>query len=97
MGYDASGVGFIWSHPDTAETPLYHDNEYGLEVVYVLQLTPTMKLQPDFSSFGIQRTTPTPAPPQHSSCSSTWPGDKNPPQPPTLTVPCPFLPLHLTV
>lgn len=47
-GHDAAGVGFIWSHPTSADQPLYHQDEYGLEVGYVLQLTPTMKLQPDF-------------------------------------------------
>lgn len=47
-GYDASGLGLIWSHPGSTEKPLYHHNEFGYEVSYVLQLTPTMKLQPDF-------------------------------------------------
>jgi porin len=47
-GYDACGLGFVWSHPSSAETPVYHSNEYGLELSYVLQFTPTMKLQPDF-------------------------------------------------
>ena len=46
-GHDAAGIGFIWSHANAADQPLYHQNEYGLELGYVLQLTPTMKLQPD--------------------------------------------------
>ena len=45
---DLLGVGFIWSEPDYTTKQIYHENEYGLETVYVLQLTPTIKLQPDF-------------------------------------------------
>ncbi len=47
-GQDAAGIGFVWSHPTSADQPLYHRDEYALEVGYVVQLTPTMKLQPDF-------------------------------------------------
>ena len=46
-GYDGAGIGFVWSHPGSAEQPLYHADEFALELGYVLQLTPTMKLQPD--------------------------------------------------
>ncbi len=46
-GYDAAGIGFVWSHPTSADQPLYHQDEYGVELGYALQLTPTMKLQPD--------------------------------------------------
>ena len=46
-GHDAAGIGFVWSHPTSEDQPLYHQDEYGLELGYVLQLTPTMKLQPD--------------------------------------------------
>jgi porin len=45
---DLLGVGFIWSEPDYTTKTVYHENEYGMEAVYVLQLTPTIKLQPDF-------------------------------------------------
>ncbi len=45
--HDAAGVGFVWSHPSSKDQTLYHPDEYGVEVGYVLQLTPTMKLQPD--------------------------------------------------
>ena len=45
--HDAAGIGFIWSHPTSADQPLYHKDEFGLEFGYVLQLLPTMKLQPD--------------------------------------------------
>jgi porin len=47
---DAAGIGFVWSHPSSAAEPLYHANEFVLELVYVLQLTPFMKLQPDFQT-----------------------------------------------
>jgi porin len=46
-GHDAAGIGFVWSHPTSQDQPLYHPDEYGVELGYVLQLTPTMKLQPD--------------------------------------------------
>jgi porin len=45
---DLLGVGFIWSEPDYTIKKVYHENEYGMEAVYALQLTPTIKLQPDF-------------------------------------------------
>ena len=44
---DAAGLGFVWSRPSSAAEAIYHLNEYGLEAGYVLQLTPTAKLQPD--------------------------------------------------
>ncbi len=46
--HDAAGVGFVWTHPTAASQPLYHTDEYALELGYVLQLTPTIKLQPDY-------------------------------------------------
>ena len=61
-GYDASGLGFIWSHPGSTEKPLYHNNEFGLEASYVLQLTPTMKLQPDFQLVWNPAHNPDPSP-----------------------------------
>jgi hypothetical protein len=45
---DFLGVGFIWSEPDYTTKTVYHQNEYGVEAVYTLQLTPTIKIQPDF-------------------------------------------------
>jgi porin len=45
---DFLGVGFIWSEPDYTTKTVYHENEYGMEAVYALQLTPTIKIQPDF-------------------------------------------------
>jgi hypothetical protein len=44
---DLLGVGFIWSQPSATTKTVYHESEYGLETVYVLQLTPLIKLQPD--------------------------------------------------
>ena len=45
---DGAGIGFVWSHPTTTEVTPYHANEHVLEAGYVLQLTPTAKIQPDF-------------------------------------------------
>lgn len=46
-GHDAAGIGFVWSRAKDNAQSLYHENEYALEAGYVLQLTHTMKLQPD--------------------------------------------------
>ena len=45
---DFLGVGFVWSQPSGTDKPVYHENEYVMETVYALQLTPTIKIQPDF-------------------------------------------------
>lgn len=45
---DFLGVGFVWSQPSATTKTVYHENEYVLETVYALQLTPTIKIQPDF-------------------------------------------------
>lgn len=45
---DLLGVGFVWSQPSSTTKTVYHGNEYVLETVYALQLTPTIKIQPDF-------------------------------------------------
>jgi len=45
--HDAAGIGFVWSQPSASFTPDVHENEYVVEAGYVLQLTPTAKLQPD--------------------------------------------------
>ncbi len=45
---DFLGVGFVWSEPSYTSSKVYHENEYVLETVYALQLTPTIKIQPDF-------------------------------------------------
>jgi porin len=44
---DFLGVGFIWSQPSSTSKTIYHENEYGMETVYAMQLTPTIKIQPD--------------------------------------------------
>ena len=45
---DLLGVGFVWSQPSSTTKTVYHENEYVWETVYALQLTPTIKIQPDF-------------------------------------------------
>lgn len=45
---DLLGIGLVWSQPSSTTKTVYHKNEYTLETVYAMQLTPTIKLQPDF-------------------------------------------------
>jgi len=45
---DYLGVGFVCSESSATTKEIYHENEYVAETVYALQLTPTIKVQPDF-------------------------------------------------
>ncbi len=45
---DLLGTGFVWSQPSSTSKTVYHENEFVWETVYALQLTPTIKIQPDF-------------------------------------------------
>jgi carbohydrate-selective porin OprB len=45
---DFLGTGFVWCQPDATTKTVYHESEYVWETVYVIQLTPTIKLEPDF-------------------------------------------------
>jgi carbohydrate-selective porin OprB len=47
LSNDLLGLGFVWSQPSATMQTVYHGNEYALETFYALQLTPTIKLQPD--------------------------------------------------
>ena len=47
LSSDYAGVGFIWSRPSVVMEPVAHRNEYGLEAMYMLQLTPLASLQTD--------------------------------------------------
>ncbi|MCX6914143.1 MAG: carbohydrate porin [Verrucomicrobia bacterium] len=47
LSNDLLGLGVVWSQPSATTQPVYHENEYALETFYALQLTPTIKLQPD--------------------------------------------------
>lgn len=47
LSNDLLGLGVVWSQPSATTQTVYHENEYALEAFYALQLTPTMKLQPD--------------------------------------------------
>ena len=44
---DLLGVGFVWSQPSASDETVYHRNEYVLETFYTMQLSPTLRLQPD--------------------------------------------------
>lgn len=46
-GNDVAGVGFVWSQPSATSQPVIHENEFVLEAGYILQLTPTARIQPD--------------------------------------------------
>ena len=48
LSNDYLAAGFIWSQPSAVMKPVVHNNEYGFETTYVLQLTPLASLQPDF-------------------------------------------------
>ena len=41
------GLGFVWAKPSDHIKDVINKNEYGVELSYVMQLTPTMTLQPD--------------------------------------------------
>ena len=45
---DLLGVGFVWSQPSSTSKTVYHQNEYIAEVFHAIQLSPTLRLQPDF-------------------------------------------------
>jgi porin len=47
LSNDLLGLGFVWSQSSATTQTVYHENEYALETFYALQLTPTIKLQPD--------------------------------------------------
>lgn len=49
LSNDLLGIGFVWSQASASmgRMPIYHENEYALETFYSLQITPTLKLQPD--------------------------------------------------
>ncbi len=44
---DYLGAGFIWSQASAFPQPVGHENEYGFEASYALQLTPLITVQPD--------------------------------------------------
>jgi hypothetical protein len=46
----SAGAGFLWSQPSASSATVVHENEFGLEATYVLQLTPMAKLQSDFQA-----------------------------------------------
>jgi porin len=44
---DIAGLGFVWSQPSANQRPAAHDNEYGVEALYIFQITPTAYITPD--------------------------------------------------
>jgi Carbohydrate-selective porin, OprB family len=47
LANDLLGVGFVWGEPSATTKKVDHENEYVFEAFYTLQLTPTIKMQPD--------------------------------------------------
>ena len=45
---DFLGMGFVWSQPAATTKTIDHENEFVWETVYVIQLTPLIKLEPDY-------------------------------------------------
>ena len=45
--YDSVSLGFLWQRAASSEKPTRHNDEYGLELSAVVQVTPTFFLQPD--------------------------------------------------
>ena len=62
LSNDLLGVGLVWSQPSATTKTVYHENEYVLETFYTLQLTPTIKLQPDVQAVWNPAFNPAPGP-----------------------------------
>jgi len=62
LSNDLLSLGFVWSQPSTTTQTVYHENEYGLETFYALQLTPTIRLQPDLQVIWNPAFSPEPGP-----------------------------------
>jgi len=48
---DMLGLAFVWSQALPDGFPVYRPNEYNIELFYSVQITPTLKLQPDLQVF----------------------------------------------
>jgi len=48
LSNDLLGLGFVASRPGANGRTVYHKNEYVLDTFYAFQLSPTLKLMPDF-------------------------------------------------
>jgi carbohydrate-selective porin OprB len=59
---DLMGTGFVWSHSKESDQPIYHRDEYVFETFYTLQVTPLMRLQPDFQAVWNPTHNPDPGP-----------------------------------
>jgi hypothetical protein len=47
LSNDLAGVGFVWSQPSATGRIVYHRSEYGFEAFYTLQVSPTIRFEPD--------------------------------------------------
>jgi carbohydrate-selective porin OprB len=62
LSNDLLGLSFVWSQSSATTPTFYHENEYALETFYALQLTPTIKLQPDLQIVWNPAFSPQPGP-----------------------------------
>lgn len=62
LSNDLLGLALVWSQASPAAHPIDHENEYTLETFYTLQLTPTVKLQPDLQIVWNPAFSPEPGP-----------------------------------
>ena len=62
LSNDLLGLGLVWSQASARTQAVDHENEYALETFYALQLTPTIKLQPDLQIVWNPAFSPEPGP-----------------------------------
>ena len=62
LSNDLLGLGLVWSQPAATTKTVLHENEYILEAVYTLQLTPTIRFQPDLQVVWNPAFNPSPGP-----------------------------------
>lgn len=62
LSNDQAGVGFVWSQPSATTRTVYHRNEYAFETFYTLQLSPTLRVQPDVQLVWTPAFNPAPGP-----------------------------------
>ena len=62
LSNDLLGLGFFWSQPSATAKTVFHENGYGLEAFYTLQLSPLLRLQPDVQLIWNPAFNPNPGP-----------------------------------
>ena len=62
LSNDLLGFPVVWSQSTAKGQTVYHENEYALETFYSLQITPTVRLQPDLQILWNPAFNPQPGP-----------------------------------